>query len=322
MFRGSASEILEERCLVSEGLIEVQVEESPGRFIHNVRNHQVILDSDLALLYEVETKYLNRVASRHADRFPEDFRFQLDREEYESLRCRIVTSNGAQSGRGGRRYMPYAYTEQGIAMLSGLLNSQKAVQVSIEVMRAFVEMRRFLANNAAILDRMAALEYRQLEYQQSADERFDRVFGYLEAHALPSQKVFFKGEMFDAFALLVDLVKSAERSIAVVDGYVDAATLNILAKKKEGVGCRLVTYPSAALTASDVKAFESQYGELRVGRTTDYHDRFLVIDDEFIYHVGASLKDAGKKTFAIVLIDDDEIARNLLGRIDDLFKKR
>lgn len=100
VFRGSASEILEERCLVSEGLIEVQVEESPGRFIHNVRNHQVILDSDLALLYEVETKYLNRVASRHVDRFPEDFRFQLDREEYESLRCRIVTSNGAQSGRG------------------------------------------------------------------------------------------------------------------------------------------------------------------------------------------------------------------------------
>lgn len=298
-----------------EDLVQTQVEEKPERFIHVVRNRQVILDSDLALLYEVETKYLNRVANRHADRFPEDFRFQLGKEEYESLRCQIVTSNDAQGSRGGRRYMPYAYTEQGVAMLSGLLNSPKAVQVSVGIMRAFVEMRKFISNNAALLDRMATIEYRQLEYQRSTDERFDRVFGYLDAHSLPSQKVFFKGEMFDAFALLVDLVKTAEESITVIDGYVDEKTLNILAKKNEGVECRLVTYPSSPLTASDVRVFESQHGPLRVSRTSDFHDRFLVIDDETVYHIGASLKDAGKKTFAMSLINDDELKQTLLNKL-------
>ncbi len=119
----------------------------------------------------------------------------------------IVTSNDAEGGRSGRRYMPYAYAEQGIAMLSGLLNSQKAVQVSVGIMRAFVEMRKFITSNAALLDRMATIEYRQLEYQQSTDDRFDRIFGYLDAYALPSQKVFFKGEMLDAFTLLTDLIK-------------------------------------------------------------------------------------------------------------------
>ncbi|WP_206214442.1 ORF6N domain-containing protein [Adlercreutzia sp. ZJ141] len=304
---------------MSEDVLEVQVGENPGRFIHVLRNQQVIIDSDLAFLYEVETKYLNRVANRHADRFPEDFRFQLKKEEYASLRCQIVTSNDTEGGRGGRRYIPYAYTEQGIAMLSGLLNSQKAIQVSVGIMRAFVEMRKFIANNATLLDRMATIEHRQLEYQQSTDERFDRVFGYLDAHALPSQKVFFKGEVLDAFMLLTDLVKTAEKSVTVVDGYVDEKTLNILSKKRDGVECRLVTYPSAILAASDVNVFESQYGTLQVCRTSDFHDRFLIIDDETVYHVGASLKDAGKKTFALALLNDDEIKGTLLSKLEEEF---
>ncbi|NBJ67383.1 ORF6N domain-containing protein [Adlercreutzia caecimuris] len=298
--------------------IEAQVEENPGRFIHILRDKQVVIDSDLAFLYEVETKYLNRVASRHADRFPDDFRFQLDKDEYENLRCQIVTSSDNQRGHGGRRYMPYAYTEQGVAMLSGLLNSPKAVQVSVGIMRAFVEMRKFIANNAALLDRMATIEYRQLEYQQSTDERFDKVFGYLEAHALPSQKIFFKGEMFDAFTLLVDLVKTAEKSLTVIDGYVDEKTLNILSKKNDGVECRLVTYPSASLTSSDVTVFESQHGPLSICRTSDFHDRFLVVDDDALYHIGASLKDAGKKTFAMTLIGDEELKSALLDKLDEV----
>ncbi len=298
--------------------IEAQVEENPGRFIHILRDKQVVIDSDLAFLYEVETKYLNRVASRHADRFPDDFRFQLDKDEYENLRCQIVTSSDNQRGHGGRRYMPYSYTEQGVAMLSGLLNSPKAVQVSVGIMRAFVEMRKFIANNAALLDRMATIEYRQLEYQQSTDERFDKVFGYLEAHALPSQKIFFKGEMFDAFTLLVDLVKTAEKSLTVIDGYVDEKTLNILSKKNDGVECRLVTYPSASLTSSDVTVFESQHGPLSICRTSDFHDRFLVVDDDALYHIGASLKDAGKKTFAMTLIGDEELKSALLDKLDEV----
>lgn len=303
-----------------EASIETQVEENPGRFIHTLRDKQVIIDSDLALLYEVETKYLNRVASRHVDRFPDDFRFQLSKDEYENLRCQIVTSSDNQSGHGGRRYMPYAYTEQGVAMLSGLLNSPKAVQVSVGVMRAFVEMRKFIANNAALLDRMATIEYRQLEYQQSTDERFDKVFGYLDAHTLPSEKIFFRGEMVDAFTLLVNLARTAKSRVSLIDGYVDEKTLNILAKKQRGVECQITTYPSAPLTVSDISTFESQHGPLQVRRNNDFHDRFLIIDDETVYHIGASIKDAGKKTFAMTTLNDGELKSTLLTKLREIFQ--
>lgn len=297
---------------MAEDLTLQEFESNPERFIHTVRGQQVILDYDLAWMYGVETKVFNQAVKRNIERFPERFRFQLTSEEFDDLRSQIVTSS-----HGGRRYLPYAFTEQGVAMLSAVLRSERAVKVSIGIMDAFVEMRRFIASNNALLDRMAAIEYRQLEYQQSADERFDKVFGYLDAHALPSQKVFFKGEMFDAFTLLVDLVKTAKKSVTVVDGYVDEKTLNILSKKRAGVECRLVTYPSASLTASDVNVFESQHGPLRVCRTNDFHDRFLIIDDKAVYHIGASLKDAGKKTFAMTLLNDEELKGALLDKLKE-----
>lgn len=297
---------------MAEDLTLQEFESNPERFIHTVRGQQVILDYDLAWMYGVETKVFNQAVKRNIERFPERFRFQLTSEEFDDLRSQIVTSS-----HGGRRYLPYAFTEQGVAMLSAVLRSERAVKVSIGIMDAFVEMRRFIASNNALLDRMAAIEYRQLEYQQSADERFDKVFGYLDAHALPSQKIFFKGEMFDAFTLLVDLVKTAKKSVTVVDGYVDEKTLNILSKKRAGVECRLVTYPSASLTASDVNVFESQHGPLRVCRTNDFHDRFLIIDDKAVYHIGASLKDAGKKTFAMTLLNDEELKGALLDKLKE-----
>lgn len=297
---------------MAEDLTLQEFESNPERFIHTARGQQVILDYDLAWLYGVETKVFNQAVKRNIERFPERFRFQLTSKEFDDLRSQIVTSS-----HGGRRYLPYAFTEQGVAMLSAVLRSERAVKVSIGIMDAFVEMRRFIASNNALLDRMAAIEYRQLEYQQSADERFDKVFGYLDAHALPSQKVFFKGEMFDAFTLLVDLVKTAKKSVTVVDGYADEKTLNILSKKRAGVECRLVTYPSASLTASDVNVFESQHGPLRVCRTNDFHDRFLIIDDKAVYHIGASLKDAGKKTFAMTLLNDEELKGALLDKLKE-----
>lgn len=202
--------------------------------IHTVRGQQVMLVADLARLYEVETKNLNRAAARNADRFPEDFRFQLTKEEDESLRCQIGTSKTAE-GRGGRRYLPYAYTEQGIAMLSGVLRSEVAVQASISIMRAFVAMRHFLAENATLLERLRGVELNQTAFQQSTDEPFDQVFHLLEGEVEKPQRIFFAGQMFDAFSLLTDLVGRAEREIALVDGYADVHTLNTLAKKREGV---------------------------------------------------------------------------------------
>lgn len=287
------------------------------KLIHVIRNQHVMVDSDLAALYGVETKVFNQAIKRNINRFPGHFRFQLTQEEYDNLRSQTVTSSW-----GGRRYPPYVFTEQGVAMLSAVLKSATAVEVSIGIMDAFVQMRRLLHGNAALLEKVCSLELGLIEYQNSTDARFDLVFDYLGQRSLPSQKIFFKGETFDAFALLVDLIKSAEESLILVDGYVDVDTLNILSKKKETATVGVVTLPSARLTTSDVQVFESQYGSLSVARTADFHDRFLVVDRKTVYHIGASLKDAGKKTFAIALIDDDGIVRSLLGRIDELFKER
>lgn len=272
-----------------------------------------MLDTDLARLYEVETKNLNRAAARNADRFPEDFRFQLTKEEDESLRCQIGTSKTVE-GRGGRRYLPYAYTEQGIAMLSGVLRSEAAVQTSISIMRAFVAMRHFLAENAALLERLRGIESSQAAFQQSTDERFDQVFRLLEGEIEKPQRIFFAGQMFDAFSLLTDLVGRAEREIVLVDGYVDVRTLNILAKKREGVTVAVYTSGNRP-TRDDVDVFNAQYPSLTVLRTRAFHDRFLILDGETAYHIGASLKDAGKKCFGIDLIQDEGLTKMLIEKL-------
>ena len=282
--------------------------------IHTVRGRQVMLDSDLAELYGVETKALNRSASRNSARFPEDFRFKLGHDEFKSLRCQIGTSNNGD-GRGGRRYMPYAYTEQGVSMLSAVLRSEAAVRVSVQIMRAFVEMRHFIADNAHMFEQVRNVERRQIEYQQKTDERFERVFDYMESHEAPRQKVFFEGQVWDAFELLVSLVQRAKKSVLLVDGYTDAGTLNILAKKNEGVSVTVWTHPKAKLTAKDVEIFNTQYPMLTVLRIDAFHDRLIILDGAEAYLVGASLKDAGKKAFGITRIEDAETVQAILARL-------
>lgn len=292
----------------------------PTSFIHVIRDCQVILDSELAALYEVETKYLNKVAARHADRFPQDFRFQLTETEYDNLRFQFGTSS-EKGVHGGRRYIPYAYTEQGVAMLSGLLNSAKAVSVSIGIMRAFVEMRRFLAKNSALLDRVATVEYRQLEYQKYTEERFEKVFNQLDSTKMSNQRIFFKGELFDAVSFFSDIIRSAKKSIVLIDGYVNEKTLSILSKKAKNIACEIITLPSASLTDADIEAFRAQYGCVFVARSAEFHDRFLIVDDETVYHIGASIKDAGKKTFAVSTMEDGSLVSSLMDRLSPLRKR-
>ena len=200
--------------------------------IYVIRGKQVMLDSDLAILYQVETKTFNQAVKRNIERFPENFRFQLKKEEYDSLRSQFVTS---KEGRGGRRYLPYVFTEQGIAMLSAVLRSDIAIQVSIRIMETFVEMRKYMANTSLLYDRMNAIEERQITYQNETNEKFDKVFAYISDHEESQQKIFFDGQIYDAFSLLIDLVASATKSLVLVDNYVDVGTLNILPKKKENV---------------------------------------------------------------------------------------
>ena len=292
-------------------------EEKIENLIHYVRGQQVMIDSDLALLYNVETKRLNESVKRNAKRFPESFCFQLSEDEYADLRSQIATSNTENtSSKGGRRYLPYVFTEQGIAMLSAVLRSDEAIQVSINIMNAFVKMRRFLAENALMFDKLNSLELKQLEYQKESNEKFDQIFAYISEHEEVGQKIFFEGQIYDAFSLLVSLVGKAEKSIVLIDNYVDVGTLNILAKKKDGVDVTIYTVRRTRLASQDIANFNSQYPTLTVNYTGVFHDRFLIIDEETAYHIGASLKDAGKKCFGISRIEDVGIISDILQRLE------
>ena len=278
--------------------------------IYTFRGRQVMLDSDLAMLYQVETKYLNRQRNRNAERFPEDFCFQLSKEEYEILRCQNVTSKN-ENGSGGRRYLPYVFTEQGIAMLSSVLKSEVAAKASINIMRAFVEMRKFLISNNEMFARLDRVELKQLE----TDKKLEEVFDYIATTKEVKQKIFFNGQIYDAFSLMVEIVEKAEKELILIDNYVDVNTLNILSKKRKQVDVMIVTSGKGNLTKKDVTKFNSQYPKLTVKINEDFHDRFIIIDRTEVYHVGASIKDAGKKSFGITKLEEQDLIDSLLGKV-------
>ena len=279
--------------------------------IYTIRNQQVMLASDLAMLYQVETRVLNQAVKRNQKRFPERYCFQLTKEEA-NLTSQIVMSSSAH---GGRRVPPYAFTEQGIAMLSAVLRSNVAIDVSIRIMDAFVEMRHFIAGNAHLFERIERVELKQLTYQKETDEKFGQVFDFIHAHTESSQKIFFNGQIYDAFSLLASLIQKAAKNIILIDGYVDIGTLNLLAKKQANVSVEIHTFNNTRLTAADVATFNSQYPTLTINHTNAFHDRFLILDHQEAYHIGASLKDAGKKCFAITLLQDEALLQELLAHL-------
>lgn len=296
-----------------------KTEEKIENLIHYIRGEQVMLDSDLAMLYNVETKRLNENVKRNSKRFPENFCFQLSEDEYAELRSQNATSNmelETSSTKGGRRYLPYAFTEQGIAMLSAVLRSDEAIQVSVNIMNTFVKMRRFLAENALVFDRLNSMELKQLEYQRESNKKFDQIFAYISEHEEIGQRIFFDGQIYDAFSLLVSLVEKAEKSIVLIDNYVDVGTLNILSKKKVGVDVTVYTVRKTRLSSQDIDNFNTQYPNLTVNYTGVFHDRFLIIDETTAYHIGASIKDAGKKCFGINLIEDAHIISDIIQRLE------
>ena len=258
-------------------------------------------DRDLALLYGVETRALNQAVKRNIERFPDDFMFQLDKEDVEILKSQNVTSSW-----GGDRRLPYAFTEQGIAMLSSVLKSQTAVEVNIRIMRAFVSMRRFIATNAQLFQRLETIEYHQLEmkrHQEVTDKRIDEVFKRLEANIPPMQGIFYDGQVFDAYRFVSDLIRKAKRTIALIDNYVDDTVLTLLDKREKGVTATIYTQRVSDRFQLDVDRHNAQYPPVRIERFNKAHDRFLLIDDE-VYHIGASIKDLGKKWFGFTLMRD------------------
>ena len=263
--------------------------------IRFIREKQVILDTDLAMLYGVETKRLKEQVKRNIDRFPDDFMFELTREELNGLRSQFATSNG----RGGTRYLPYAFTEGGIAMLSSVLKSGIAVEVNIRIMRAFVAMRQFLATNAQVFQRLTNIEYHQIE----TDKRIDEVFKRLDANVQPQQGIFYEGQVFDAYQFVSDLVRKAKNSIVLIDNYVDDTVLTLLDKRADNVTATIYTQHISQQFQLDINRHNTQYPAINVEHFNRAHDRFLLIDDE-VYHIGASIKDLGKKWFAFTLMQD------------------
>ncbi len=256
--------------------------------IYTFRGKQVMVDRDLADLYDVETKVLNQAVKRNLARFPASFRFRLTEEEFAELRSQFVTS----TQHGGRRYLPYVFSEQGVAMLSAVLRSETAVKVSIQIMQAFVNMRKFLLNNASVFQRLETLELKQV----NTDEKVEQIFKALDTERLRPQKgVFFDGEVFDAYAFVVGLIKQARKSILLVDNYVDESVLTMFTKRREGVKVTLFTKKISEALKLDVKKHNQQYPGLQVRRLKSSHDRFFIIDEKHLYHIGASLKDVGKK---------------------------
>ena len=290
--------------------------ENIENLIQVIRGKQVILDRDLARLYGVETRVLNQAVQRNIERFPADFMFQLTKEEAELSRSQFATSNVnsinltsqivISNGRGGQRYLPYAFTENGIAMLSSVLRSPIAIATNIQIMRAFTAMRRFIAANAQVFQRLEVIEHTQLSlaaHQEEADKKFEEIFRRLDDGSVTQkQGIFYDGQIFDAYVFITERVREAKKRIVLIDNYIDESVFTILDKRPKGVKAKVYTKNLTPQLSLDLEKHNAQYAPIEVEPFDRSHDRFLCIDDT-VYHIGASLKDLGKKWFAFAKME-------------------
>ena len=280
--------------------LEVITNELENRIL-TIRGKQVMLDRDLAELFKVEVKVLNQGVKRNMERFPTSFRFQLEKDEHENLRSQFVTSSLEH---GGRRYLPFVYTEQGVAMLSAILRSEVSIKISIEIMEAFVQMRKIISENNFIDQRLNKLERTQI----NSEMKFEEIFKALEKkESQPEKGIFFEGEIFDAYIFISNLIRKAEKSIILIDNYIDDSVLTLFSKRKKGVHIQLYTKDIPKQLHLDIVKFNEQYPTLEAKILKNSHDRFLIIDETELYHIGASLKDVGKKWFAFSKMDSESL---------------
>ena len=317
------------RCGMENEISTLQIEKK----IFVIRGVQVMIDRDIAELYGVETRRLNEQVKRNIERFPEEFMFQLNEEEFENWKSQIVISNPSNdnwmsqiatsnsnlksqiaissSDKMGLRKRPFAFTEHGVTMLASVLKSEIAVKASIQIVKAFVSMRHFVQSNSQIFAELKSIREHQLNtdvHLKESDKRIDQLFTLMDKYNVnDTQGIFFQGQIFDAYAKFESFIQSAQKQIILIDNYVDLSVLQRFAKKKKGVNIIIYTDPKTKLTSQDIQTFNAQYPTITLNHTKKMHDRFMIIDNKVLYHIGASLKDLGKKCFAFEILDSSFI---------------
>lgn len=324
--KDNTEELLPSPNILSETIIENQ--------IYNIRGKQVMLDSDVAFYFRVETGQLNRQMQRNKNRFPEEFCFKLNSIEFKSLMCQNGISNrknlmsqnaisnnvdlklqNVTSKRGGKHKLPYVYTEHGIIALAGVIKSKVAAEASVKIVRQFVEMRHFLLSNGHLLESLSTIQNRQIKFEDETNEKFDLVFKKIEHVEIPKENIFFKGEFFDAYDFIIKLINKAQTSILLIDPYCDEKALSFFKSKKKEIELLIVKSSNAKLSDTDVERYSSQYGSIKVINNDDVHDRFLIIDQTECYSLGTSLNYLGNKTIVMTQIESQKIIQSIIDSI-------
>ena len=275
--------------------------------IYTIRGMQVMLDSDVANLFKYTTKNINKSVKNNAERFPEYYCFQLTTKEYNSLMTRRY--NITKIGRSNnRKYLPYVFTEYGITMLAALLKSEVAVNISIKIVNTFMQMRKNFSENNQVFERLTSLEYKLLEQEK----KINNILGELKFEENIKQKIFFKGQIYDAYSIIIDIIKSANKKILIIDNYIDDNVLKMLSKKKKDVEVTILTSIKSNIEKLDIKKFNKEYPILKLEKTNKFHDKFIIVDNKEMYHLGASIKDLGKKCFGINKIEDIKIVEKII----------
>jgi hypothetical protein len=274
---------------------ELVIDEDIKNKIYTIRNVQVILDRDLAVLYEVETRVLKQAVKRNMERFPSDFMFELNDSEIEFMVSQSVIPS--KQHLGGAK--PFVFTEQGVSAIASILNSKIAVEIHINIIRTFVNMRKFISNNALIFERLDSLENKQL----NTDKKIKTILNAIEDKSIkPKQGIFYDGQMFDAYTFVSDLIRSAKSKIILIDNYVDDSVLTLFSKN-QNIDVIIYTKNISKQLNLDLKKYNSQYKKIEIKKFENSHDRFLIVDEKELFHLGASLKDLGKKWFAFSKMD-------------------
>ena len=276
--------------------------------IYQVRGLQVMLDNELSEIYGIETKVFNQAVKRNEARFPESFRFQLTADEYQALRSQFVTLKDLSRGQH-RKFMPYVFTEQGVAMLSAVLKSRTAIDVSVQIMQSFVQMRNFFSSHGDLVMKIQHIERNQILHEAKNQEKFEAIFSALEEKPMiANQGIFFDGQVFDAYIFVSKLIRSAKKSIILLDNYIDKTVLEQLSNASKNIKIFILTKNITSNLRLDVSKYNAQHTKIELIQFGLSHDRFLIVDQHDIYHIGASLKDLGKKWFAFSKLEQTSFA--------------